>query len=116
MFDAPALRLSLSGTITEENQQIYLDGEKHTAERDLAEFVASSELGECRKIVRHETTSAPREILKAAQSEKADLIVLSTRGRSVVNKMILGSVTEQVLRVSTIDVLAIPPTSTALPD
>tara|TARA_R100000789_G_scaffold35519_4_gene38448 strand:+ start:1775 stop:2647 length:873 start_codon:yes stop_codon:yes gene_type:complete len=116
VFDAPALRLTFSGSMPQQNQHSYLDDERHTAERELAKFVVSSGLGECQKIVRHETTSAPNEILKAAHTEKADLIVLSTQGRRLVTKMILGSVTEQVLRVSTVDVLAVPPTSVALPD
>ena len=109
VFDAPALRLTFGGSMPQEGQQNYLDDEKHTAERKLAKFVVSSGLGDCEKIVRHETTSASNEILTAAKTQKADLIVLSTHGRSGMAKLLIGSVTEQVLRVSTVDVLAIPP-------
>lgn len=39
----------------------------------------------------------------------AALIVLSTHGRGGLAKRLLGNVTEQMLRASPIDVLAIPP-------
>jgi nucleotide-binding universal stress UspA family protein len=51
----------------------------------------------------------PHEILKAVSEEEADLIVMSTHGRSGLAKMLIGSVTEQVLRTAQTDVLAIPP-------
>ncbi|MEX0969811.1 MAG: universal stress protein [Paracoccaceae bacterium] len=116
VFDAPALRLAFSSSVPDENRQNYLDDAQRDAERDLAKFVTASGLGEIRKIVRHDATRAQNEILKAAEAEKADLIVLSTRGRSGVVKLLIGSVTEQVLRASTVDVLAIPPKPAALPD
>jgi nucleotide-binding universal stress UspA family protein len=59
--------------------------------------------------VRYEATPAPHEILKAAGEEHADLIVMSTHGRRGLAKMLIGSVTEQVLRTAQIDDLAIPP-------
>jgi nucleotide-binding universal stress UspA family protein len=48
-------------------------------------------------------------ILDCAQEEKADLIVMSTHGRSGLPRMMLGSVTEKVLRSSSCPVVAIPP-------
>ncbi|HZD40977.1 MAG TPA: universal stress protein [Terriglobales bacterium] len=48
-------------------------------------------------------------ILNCAREEKADLIVMSTHGRSGLPRLMLGSVTEKVLRSSSCPVLAIPP-------
>ena len=47
-------------------------------------------------------------IVKWATDKAADLIVMSTHGRSGLPRMILGSVTEKVLRSAHCPVLAIP--------
>jgi nucleotide-binding universal stress UspA family protein len=50
----------------------------------------------------------PYEILNAAEDEQADLVVLCTHGRTGVEHFFLGSVTEQVLRMASVDILAMP--------
>jgi len=47
------------------------------------------------------------EILKAAQEEEADIIVMGKIGRTAVEKFLLGSVAEKVVLQSTIPVLLI---------
>ena len=47
-------------------------------------------------------------IVKWATDKAADLIVMSTHGRSGLPRMLLGSVTEKVLRSASCPVLAIP--------
>lgn len=47
-------------------------------------------------------------IVNWARDKAADLIVMSTHGRSGLPRMILGSVTEKVLRSASCPVLAIP--------
>ena len=49
-----------------------------------------------------------RAILDAATRHDADLIVMSTHGRSGIGRMLYGSVTDQVLRRATVPVLAVP--------
>ena len=49
------------------------------------------------------------EIIKCAEEEDADMIVMGTHGRSGYRKMFFGSVTEQVLRRSPVPVLQCPP-------
>jgi nucleotide-binding universal stress UspA family protein len=49
------------------------------------------------------------EILRAAREKKADLIAMSTHGRSGVVRLIAGSVAEEVLRRSKIPVLMTRP-------
>jgi nucleotide-binding universal stress UspA family protein len=47
-------------------------------------------------------------ILERAAHEPSDLIVMGTNGRSGLSRLVLGSVTERVLRQSTVPVLTIP--------
>jgi nucleotide-binding universal stress UspA family protein len=51
---------------------------------------------------------AAAEILKAAGSEDPDLIVIATHGRTGVRRLLLGSVTEKVMRTAPCPVLAVP--------
>lgn len=108
IFDAPALRLVFSHSIPKDDQKHYLEEEQRDASLDLARFLSSTDLGRLRQIVRYEASPAQHEILKAAGEEQADLIVMSTHGRSGLARMLIGSVTEQVLKTAQIDVLAIP--------
>lgn len=48
------------------------------------------------------------EVLRCAAEQKADLIVMGTHGLGGYRKMFFGSVTERVLRRTTIPVLAVP--------
>jgi nucleotide-binding universal stress UspA family protein len=49
------------------------------------------------------------EIIRAAETTGADLIVLSTHGRGGVRRLALGSVTNEVLHRGTTPILALPP-------
>lgn len=48
-----------------------------------------------------------REIVDAARDQGCDLIVISTRGGSKVKRWMMGGVTEQVMRMSTVPVLPV---------
>jgi nucleotide-binding universal stress UspA family protein len=48
-----------------------------------------------------------REIIKKAEQEKADLIIMGTHGRTGVERLLLGSVAEKVVRLSMIPVLTV---------
>jgi nucleotide-binding universal stress UspA family protein len=52
---------------------------------------------------------AAKEIVATAHSAQSDLIVLGTHGRSGFERLILGSVTEKVLRKAGCPVLTVPP-------
>jgi len=56
--------------------------------------------------------SPASQILATAQRLRSDLIVIGTQGLSGVQKLVFGSTTEQVLRRTTIPVLAVPPQTT----
>ena len=66
----------------------------------------------CRRIEIHVGYGpAAAVIVEAATAQKADLIVMSTHGRSGLRRLILGSVTESVLRGTTIPILIVHPES-----
>ena len=46
-------------------------------------------------------------IIKVAEDEEADLIIISSSGKSGLHRFILGSVTEEVLKNAEIDVLLV---------
>lgn len=48
------------------------------------------------------------KIVEISEKEKADLIIISASGKSGLHRFILGSVTEEVLKTSEIDVLLVP--------
>ena len=52
------------------------------------------------------------QVLNAADTLASDLIVIGTHGRSGFERLMLGSVTEKVLRKATCPVLSVPPHST----
>ena len=56
-----------------------------------------------------EDLSVAGAIVAAANSERADLLVLGTHGRSGFDRLLLGSVTEKVLRKAGCPVLTVPP-------
>lgn len=56
-----------------------------------------------------EMGSPAKNIVERAQAEGADLIVISTHGRTGLSHMLMGSVTEKVVRMSRCPVLSIHP-------
>ena len=51
---------------------------------------------------------AAHEIVGTAEKEKADIIVISTHGRTGLDRLMFGSVAEKVVRLSPCPVLTIP--------
>lgn len=68
----------------------------------LAERLGGPEFGVVERVV---TGEASRAIVLTADKEKADLIAMSTHGRSGVREWVFGSVTERVLRSTVLPVL-----------
>jgi nucleotide-binding universal stress UspA family protein len=83
-------------------------------QRELSAFVASSvpalddKVGAVKTVVA--VGDAPDELVRIADEANADLIVLGTHGVTGYQRLVLGSVTAQVLRRTDRPVLAIPPT------
>jgi nucleotide-binding universal stress UspA family protein len=56
------------------------------------------------------TTGVPwRQILAGIEDRKADLVVMGTHARRGVERMLLGSVAEKIVRASPVPVLTVPP-------
>ena len=56
------------------------------------------------------TTGVPwRQIIAGIEELKADLVVMGTHARRGVERMLLGSVTEKIVRASPVPVLTVPP-------
>jgi nucleotide-binding universal stress UspA family protein len=90
--------------------------ESQLAERRAAvrRFVTSEVSDDEIDIVVREGTDAKAEILEEAAAENASLIVMGTHGRSGIDHLLLGSITEKVLRKSPCPVLAVPPHAAAV--
>lgn len=109
VFDAPMLRLAMSHQISEEEREAYLEDQRDLARIATGRFLAAAGLPSVQTILRHDATHPSHEILAAAGLVQADLIVMATHSRRGLERLLLGSTTERVLRDSQIDVLAIPP-------
>jgi universal stress protein A len=79
------------------------------AEQQLAERVeAAAARGlAARYLLR--TGTAPDGIVQAAADERADLVVVGTHGRSGIERLVIGSVAERVVRIAPCPVLTVKP-------
>lgn len=72
--------------------------------------------GNIRVRTRLETGSAPEMIARVARDEGADLVVVGTHGRTGLDRVMLGSVAERVMRIAPCPVLVARPTASAAPE
>jgi nucleotide-binding universal stress UspA family protein len=91
-------------------------GESQLEERHAAvrQFVAPAAGTQPLEIIVRGEDDARVEILRAAHALKADLIVMGTHGRSGLDHLLLGSVTEKVLRKAPCPILVVPPQAAAI--
>lgn len=86
--------------------------EAATASRAPQQARAFVDRASCRTavdLVVEESTHVEGAILERAQALPADLIVMGSHGRSGVERLLLGSVTEHVLRSAPCPVMVVPP-------
>lgn len=107
LFDAPWL--SSRASLSKERLQDYLNDQYEQADRALADFLAEIGCKANARISRPSEGAEGREICALAEEIGADLIVVGTRGRGGIEKLLLGSVAADVLRLAACDVLAVPP-------
>jgi len=80
------------------------------AERGLAEFARElTELGVKRVSTKLVNGVPWTEIVELAKHERCDLVVMGTHGRTALTRVLLGSVTEKVVRHAACSVLTIRP-------
>jgi nucleotide-binding universal stress UspA family protein len=85
------------------------------AAQDVRTFVDRASCGTNVNVVVEESTHIDTAILDAARRLPADLIVMGTHGRVGVQRLLLGSVAERVLRSSPCPVMVVPPHDTVPP-
>ena len=92
-------------------QVLYTNGEMNQIRSEATDYLkkAGETLVKLGAIINFKviTGSAADEILKTAEEIHADLIAMSTHGRSGIRRLALGSVTEKVLRASNRPVLVV---------
>lgn len=107
-FDTPAegmLRRSLDTTGAVDD---YISGERSQAVEKLTGLARELGLPWSRRRVAAITGKPGRTILESAQHADAHLIVLGTNQRTGIERLLIGSVTEDVIRDAHRDVLIIP--------
>ncbi len=82
---------------------------RDNAERDMTEFLAPVK-NPSGKAFKHQLISGDPASAIIAEASKPgyDLLVVGTHGRTGVTKLLLGSVTEKLIRLSPIPVLSVP--------
>ncbi|MGH7844818.1 MAG: universal stress protein [Candidatus Binatia bacterium] len=81
-------------------------------ERVLAEFIRANFAESIANVrIRQEVAiGVPhRKILEKASAEKVDIIVICTHGRTGLRRMLIGSVSQQIVRRAPCPVLTVPP-------
>ncbi|MFN4282880.1 MAG: universal stress protein [Alphaproteobacteria bacterium] len=112
IFDAPALGFMLRTASAEDQIKDYLADEEERAASELSIFLKKFDMESARPILKHKASTVAHTICSVAREISADLIVVGTHGLTGIKKTLLGSVAEELLRISDRDVLAI---SSALP-
>jgi nucleotide-binding universal stress UspA family protein len=107
VFDAPALQLAMSGSLSREDRLSHIEDHRAQALRDFAHFIGGHPTLNAELVVRHHETKTSFEILKAADELNADLIVVSAHAKGPIARFFLGSVTQQVLQAAASDVLVV---------
>jgi universal stress protein A len=85
---------------------------RSNAERDMTDFLAQVSTTTGTRLQHHLISGDPVSgIIAEASKPSYDLLVVGTHGRTGVTKLLLGSVTERLIRLSPIPVLTVPPAS-----
>ncbi len=105
-FNAEIFLLYVYGNREPRGHTHYTEEEALKALKEFAQSSVSSGL-DVHTVVR---CGAPaEEIIRYAQQEGADLIVIATHGRTGLRHMMMGSVAEKIVRLSSIPVLSVKP-------
>ena len=78
-----------------------------TLERDLRRVLTARRASDVKVEISLRKGTAVQEILAQAKTSRADLIVIGSHGRGGVQRLVLGSVAERVLRLATCPVLTV---------
>ena len=102
--------------IDSEAQESWVEPQQTRMSKNIqsAEVQLDAEIGRCgvpfERVQKHVQLGSPvREILKYAQNNRIDLIVMGTQGRKGFANFVIGSVAEQVVQQASCPVLTVHP-------
>lgn len=104
-------------TFVSDEMVVHKDGARHSlaelirenAEGEMVEFLASVKAPGGKQFAHHLVSGEPvTAILHEASKPGYDVLVVGTHGRTGVTRLLLGSVTEKLIRLSPIPVLTVP--------
>jgi nucleotide-binding universal stress UspA family protein len=107
VFEAPAQGLMLRASTTSDQLREYIAGQRARASADLDAFMERAGVRPDFRLIELADDTPAETIVKCAARKNADLLVIGTRGRTGLSRLVLGSVAEGVLRRSQIDVLTV---------
>ncbi|MFL6818310.1 MAG: universal stress protein [Bradyrhizobium sp.] len=87
----------------------YVDSERLKATEELTKFLVANKLGTQRWSLQVAEGGPMQVITGAVSGRQPDMLVMGTHGRSGLVRALIGSVTEEVLRSLSVDVLVVPP-------
>ncbi|MFN4023701.1 MAG: universal stress protein [Hyphomonas sp.] len=108
VYDTPEIPLMVRAGTSTAGIDAYIVEQGRNAAAKLAEFNLRTGAGAAASIPKLGDASTGRMICSVASDTGADLIVVGTQGRTGIRRFVLGSVAEEVLRLSDVDVLAVP--------
>lgn len=108
VFDAPARGMMFGAALPQDQIKDYVAEEERRAASKMVEFIGQVGFKPKRQFLKLAEEPTGTIIKDCARHERADLIVVGTRGQSGLETMLLGSVAEGVLQGSEVDVLAVP--------
>lgn len=96
---------------------VHKDGQRHSlselihenAEREMADFLATVTAPPGRQFSHRLLAGEPVSVILAEAAKPGyDVLVIGTHGRTGMTRLLLGSVTEKLIRLSPIPVLSVP--------
>jgi nucleotide-binding universal stress UspA family protein len=107
-FDAPAKGMMRRSLGSSDMIDDYVDGERGAARDRLELLVGELGLPPAKRRVAAIIGTPARTILETAIAEKSHLIVMGTNQRKGFERLLIGSVTEEVIRDAHRDILIVP--------
>lgn len=112
IYETPEIALMMRAGTTTAQINSYVVEQGRVAAAKLAEFDAKTGAGATALVPKLSETSTGRMLCALAKETGADLIVVGTQGNTGIRRFVLGSVAQEVLRLSDVDVLAVPAPTT----
>lgn len=114
-FDAPARSMITRSVMSTDELKDYIAEEEERAGQELSAFLRQVDLRPSRRFVQLIEAPIAEIIRDCVRKQKVDLVVIGTHGRTGPAKFFLGSVAEEILRDSDVDVLVVPADSGSVP-